>query len=60
VAFAWDGLSRLTGETRGGRTIAYGYDAAGDRTGITWPDASPNNLSATYAFDRLQRVTSIG
>jgi len=59
VAWAWDALSRLTGETAGGRTLAYAYDAAGDRTGIAWPDGGANALSATYAFDVLQRVTAI-
>ena len=39
--------------------MSYAYDAAGDRTGITWPDAAPNALTATYGFDTLQRVTTI-
>ena len=34
-------------------------DAAGDRTTITWPDTGSNALAATYAYDVLQRVTSI-
>jgi uncharacterized protein RhaS with RHS repeats len=37
----------------------HAYDAAGDRTGITWPDAAPNALTATYAYDILQRVETI-
>ena|GEM_PF-2457126 len=59
VVWAWDALSRLTGETAGGRSLAYAYDGAGDRTGIAWPDSGANALSATYAFDTLQRVTAI-
>jgi len=59
VLYAWDALSRLTSETTAGRMLTYAYDAAGDRTKITWPDASPNTLAATYAFDTLQRVTTI-
>jgi hypothetical protein len=40
--------------------MSYNYDAAGDRTRITWPDAAPNNLYVTYAYDMLNRVTQIG
>lgn len=66
LTYVWDALSRLSSETiagggepSGGRAVSYAYDAAGDRTGITWPDTGANALSATYAYDILQRVTSI-
>ena len=66
LAYGWDALSRLSTETiyavgqgSGARTMTYGYDAAGDRTSITWPDTGANALTAIYAYDTLQRVTSI-
>jgi RHS repeat-associated protein len=66
LTYVWDALSRLSsaniaggGEPTGGRRISYGYDAAGDRTGITWPDTGSNALTITYLYDVLQRVTTI-
>jgi RHS repeat-associated protein len=59
VVDTWDALSRLTSETTAGRTVSYAYDAAGDRTGITWPDTGSNALTAAYGFDVLKRVTTI-
>ena len=56
VDYAYDGLSRVVSETRSGQAMSYQYDAAGDRTRITWPDASPNTLYVTYAYDMLNRV----
>ncbi|MGH7018156.1 MAG: hypothetical protein ACRED8_13885, partial [Caulobacteraceae bacterium] len=49
----------MTSESTGGEDLQYGYDPAGDRTSITWADPSPNQLTATNAYDDLQRVTGI-
>ena len=64
--YTWDALSRITtetltgnGEPTGGRQVSYGYDAAGNVTSITWPDAGANALSASYSYDVLLRVTQI-
>ncbi|HEV2364245.1 MAG TPA: RHS repeat-associated core domain-containing protein [Caulobacteraceae bacterium] len=59
TTYTWDAFSRLTAETTGGQTMSYGYDGAGDRTGITWPDTGANALAASYSFDYLGRVTQI-
>ncbi len=46
---------RLTGITYpGGRTIGYGYDAAGNRTSLTTA-----NQSLTYGFDVLNRLSTV-
>lgn len=38
------------------KTLTYGYDAAGNRTSITWPDG----FEATYAFDAANRPQTVG
>lgn len=55
VSYVWDNAGRLTSTTAGGRTLGYQYDAAGNRTGITWPDA----FYVTTAYDALNRPTAI-
>ena len=45
--------------TNNGKTLAYQYDAASNRTRITWPDAGANALYVTYVYDILNRVTQI-
>ncbi|MDR2092400.1 MAG: hypothetical protein LBP58_03655 [Azoarcus sp.] len=35
IAYAWDNAGRLTSTTAGGKTLAYQYDAAGNRTRLT-------------------------
>lgn len=52
---AWDPLSRLTSETGPLGTMSYQYDAAGNRTRITWPDA----FYAQYDRDVTGAVTAI-
>jgi RHS repeat-associated protein len=39
-----------------GMTTGYSYDAVGNRTAITWPDA----FKATYAYDSENRMTTVG
>ncbi|HEY2707548.1 MAG TPA: hypothetical protein VGI95_05790, partial [Caulobacteraceae bacterium] len=55
VSFAYDALSRKTTETSAGFTMGSQYDAAGDRTRITWPDG----FYASYVFDNLTRPVSV-
>ncbi len=43
----------------GGRTLSYQYDAASNRTRITWPDTGANALYVAYVYDVLNRVTQI-
>jgi len=61
-AFAYDNMGRLIGTTASysfltGRnfTTSYTYDAASNRTGFT----DPENGSATYSYDTLNRLTSL-
>ena len=56
--WAWDLAGRLTSETsteNGSRQVTYAYDAAGNRTKMTWPDA----FFVTYAYDADERMSSI-
>ena len=52
---AWDPLSRQTSETGPLGTMSFQYDAAGDLTRITWPDA----FYAQYDHDVSGAVTAI-
>ncbi len=45
--------------TNAGRTLSYQYDAAGDRTRMTWPDTGANALYVAYVYDVLNRVTMV-
>lgn len=55
VTSVYDALSRKTSETSligsTSRTVSYEYDLAGNRTKMTWPEASPNGLYVTYSYD---------
>jgi RHS repeat-associated protein len=53
----WDNAGRLSRTTAGGRTLSYTYDAAGNRTHITWPEATP--FSVKTDFDMLNRPTKM-
>ncbi len=59
VSADYDGLGRKWHEsqTQGTTTLTFtfGYDAAGGRTSIQWPDG----FTATYSRDTAERVTSI-
>ncbi|WP_256077337.1 RHS repeat-associated core domain-containing protein [Massilia sp. YIM B04103] len=57
ISFAFDNAGRLTSATAGGKTLGYQYDAAGNRTRITWPEATPFYVSTEY--DVLNRPTVI-
>lgn len=51
----YDALGRLTSEGQPFGTATYQYDAAGDRTRITWGDG----FYASYNYDYIGAVTSI-
>ncbi len=55
TTFAYDGRQRLISRNVGGETTSYNYDAAGQLTKITLPDAS----SLSYGYDAAHRLTSI-
>ena len=56
IGYVWDNAGRLTSSTAGGRSLAYQYDAAGNRTRITWPDTA---FYVTTDYDALNRPTTI-
>ena len=51
--YVYDGLGRLTSETKGEDSIAYTYDANGNRTGM-----NQNGTVTTYAYDANNRLLS--
>ena len=54
--FSYDTLGRLVSQANGaGASVGYKYDAAGNRTGITYP----NGKTVTRAFDAASRLTSV-
>ncbi|WP_305306844.1 RHS repeat-associated core domain-containing protein [Brevundimonas sp.] len=55
AAAAWDALGRQTSETGPIGTVGYGFDLAGRRTSISWPDA----FAVGYAWDLSNNVTAI-
>jgi len=57
ISYAWDNAGRLTSTGAGGKTLASQYDPAGNRTRITWPEATPFYVTTTY--DALNRPTAI-
>ena len=56
VSYGYDALSRRTTEAASSRTITSAYDAASNRTRITWPDS----FYVTYLYDNLNRPTQVG
>jgi RHS repeat-associated protein len=50
---------RLSTTTSAGKTLSYQYDAAGNRTRITWSDVTPFYVSTSYDSDnRLKTAAS--
>jgi hypothetical protein len=41
-----------------GQTLSCGYDAAGNRTSLTWP-ASAYPLTASYTYDGLSNMVQV-
>jgi RHS repeat-associated protein len=57
ITDAFDNAGRLTSTTAGGKTLGFQYDAAGNRTRTTWPEATA--FYVTTAYDALNRPTVI-
>jgi len=59
VDYAYDSAGRVTSETTSdasaSRAVSFQYDAAGNRTRVTWPDS----FYAGYVYDPLNRATTI-
>ncbi|WP_349542337.1 RHS repeat-associated core domain-containing protein [Paraburkholderia acidicola] len=54
--FGYDTAGRNTSEqATDGKVVAFVLDAAGNRTGLTWPDG----FQVTYAYDMLNRMTDV-
>ncbi len=59
VDYTYDALQRKTAETSYGRTVSSQYDAAGNRTRLTYPDS--NYIDYTYdVLNRMKNVTQQG
>lgn len=56
ISHIWDHASRLKSTTAGGKTLAYLYDQAGNRTRTTWPETA---FFVTTSYDALNRPVSI-
>ena len=59
VDYTYDALGRVVTATTSGKTLAYAYDAAGNRTRMTFPDTGANALYVGYARDALNDVTQV-
>ena len=57
VVYGYDSAKRLTSETQYGRAMTFGYDLAGNRTQVTWPDNI--NYYINYDYDALNRAYQI-
>lgn len=55
VVNAYDSARRQVGETSMGRAVGWQLNKSGQRTELTWPDASKTE----YAYDAAGRVTTI-
>ncbi|MGB3410200.1 MAG: RHS repeat-associated core domain-containing protein [Microthrixaceae bacterium] len=53
VLYAYDRAGRLTSETSGGSTVAFGWDGAGNRVSVTSPDGQQTGFSV----DERNRTT---
>ncbi|MDF2444856.1 MAG: Rhs family protein [Moraxellaceae bacterium] len=57
VAYDWDNAGRLISTLAGDKILSYDYDAAGNWTRTTWPEATP--FYVTTSYDVLNRPTVI-
>jgi len=53
--YVYDRPGRLLQEISNNRTVAYQYDASGNRTRITWPDA----VYVRYDYDNVNRLSEV-
>lgn len=56
IVLSYDTAGRMITESTFGKTLSYQYNAAGNRTRVTWPDA----FYAQYGYDALGRMTTVG
>jgi RHS repeat-associated protein len=56
VDYAYNTAGWLTSETTFSKAMSFAYDAAGNRTKVTWPDS----FYAAYGYDADNRLTSVG
>ncbi|MFG1663787.1 RHS repeat-associated core domain-containing protein [Streptomyces sp. Y7] len=57
ITYAYDSDSQIVGQTAGGKTTSYTWDAAGNRTSTKLPTTTPITEARTY--DRAGRLTSV-
>ncbi|WP_050750275.1 DUF6531 domain-containing protein [Allochromatium vinosum] len=57
ISNSYDNAGRLTSTTAGGKRLSFAYDAAGNRTRLTWPEATA--FYVTTAYDALNRPTAL-
>ena len=55
IAYTYDSRGRLAGILGNGKTTAFAYDAAGQRTNAVWP----NGTTASYAYDAAGQLLSL-
>ncbi len=60
VAYLYDGLNRVVSETSNGKTHAYSYDLAGNRTKAIYGGNSRTLVSTYDPLNRLSTVTESG
>jgi len=59
VAYSYDTAGRMKTEATFGKTLTYGYDAAGNLASLTWPDGLVVNY-ASNAMNLVQTVIESG
>lgn len=58
--FGYDTAGRQVSETRfDGKTVAYTLDAAGNQTGLVWPETGSLAYQVTYVYDPINQLTDI-
>ena len=55
VTYAYDDASRLTQVAQGSQVVNLGYDAAGRRSSLSYP----NGVTTSYSYDVASRLTNI-
>jgi RHS repeat-associated protein len=53
--YSYDDASRMTAVTQGTQTVGLGYDNAGRRTSLAYP----NGVNTSYSYDDASRLTTI-
>lgn len=55
TTWAYNAVGEMTSTTAGGKTLGFGYDLAGNRTGLTYPDATV----ASFTYDGANRLSGL-